>query len=123
MNRLVDGIYWLHSRQYTTQQQTNEQYIGTKMRTLERGYRMRVGTAFANRHQDSEHPHGTLMIYHKVCLKHEVPKDHLEKPDRLRAAISVIHELYTNYPETVDIFTNPPEGRFFIFFLRIGTQY
>lgn len=50
------------------------------------------------------------MIYHKVCLGHEVPKDHLEKPERLKVAISVIHELYAIYPDTLDIFTNPPEG-------------
>ncbi len=53
---------------------------------------------------------GTLMIYHKICLGHEVPKDHLEKPDRLRVAISVIHELYTIYNGSLNIFSNPQEG-------------
>lgn len=57
------------------------------------------------------------MIYHKVCLSHEVPRDHLEKPDRLRVAISVIHELHVLYPESLDIFTNPPEGMIMKFIL------
>lgn len=111
--RLVDGMYWLHTKQYGPQMQLNEQYISSKMRTLERGYRRSIGTAFLNKQDDggsAPQSGGTLMIYHKVCLSHEVPRDHLEKPDRLRVAISVIHELHILYPESLDIFTNPPEG-------------
>ena len=57
---------------------------------------------------------GTLLIYHKMCLSHEVPRDHLEKPDRLRVAILVIHELQSIFPNDIDVFTNPPEGILYI---------
>lgn len=111
-------MYWLHTKQYGPQMQLNEHYIANKMRTLERGYRRSIGTAFSNEQQEEDsNALRTLMIYHKVCLSHEVPRDHLEKPDRLRVAISVIQELHALYPESLDIFTNPPEGMMLMYWL------
>lgn len=56
----------------------------------------------------------TVAIYHNACLEHNVPESHLEKPDRLRAAISAINELQTLHPTLLDISTNPAEGILFI---------
>eukprot|EP01113_Clastostelium_recurvatum_P019823 TRINITY_DN2347_c0_g1_i1.p1 TRINITY_DN2347_c0_g1~~TRINITY_DN2347_c0_g1_i1.p1 ORF type:complete len:1829 (-),score=374.67 TRINITY_DN2347_c0_g1_i1:39-5525(-) len=51
----------------------------------------------------------TIAIYHPMCLEHSVPSKHLERPERLRVAIQVIHETQKTCPGQLDIFTDPPE--------------
>jgi hypothetical protein len=52
----------------------------------------------------------TLAIYHNACLDHAVAEFCLDKPDRLRVAISVIKEYKSSHPNLIDINSNPPAG-------------
>ncbi|EGG21850.1 FYVE-type Zn finger-containing protein [Cavenderia fasciculata] len=54
-------------------------------------------------------PFKTLCIYHNACMEHNVPDFHLEKPDRIRVAVSTIQEFVNRYPGIVEIFNTPPE--------------
>jgi hypothetical protein len=44
-------------------------------------------------------------------MEHLVHDLSLEKPERLRAAITVIKELKAAHPSLLDILSNPPEGK------------
>eukprot|EP01113_Clastostelium_recurvatum_P039088 TRINITY_DN5928_c0_g1_i4.p1 TRINITY_DN5928_c0_g1~~TRINITY_DN5928_c0_g1_i4.p1 ORF type:complete len:1471 (-),score=440.91 TRINITY_DN5928_c0_g1_i4:14-3781(-) len=52
---------------------------------------------------------GTLIVYHRLCLQHLVPPDHLEQPERLRIIIDLVQTLYYKFPHNIDIHSNPEE--------------
>jgi len=43
----------------------------------------------------------TYVLYSATCLKHYVPKWHLEKPERLQAILEGLQEIQTQYPKSV----------------------
>eukprot|EP01119_Soliformovum_irregulare_P015036 TRINITY_DN4183_c0_g1_i1.p1 TRINITY_DN4183_c0_g1~~TRINITY_DN4183_c0_g1_i1.p1 ORF type:complete len:677 (-),score=205.00 TRINITY_DN4183_c0_g1_i1:55-2085(-) len=45
----------------------------------------------------------TLVLYHETCLKHFVPKWHLEKPERLLCVMEGIQEVSSVFPEALHI--------------------
>eukprot|EP00026_Physarum_polycephalum_P000756 Phypoly_transcript_00757.p1 GENE.Phypoly_transcript_00757~~Phypoly_transcript_00757.p1 ORF type:complete len:1255 (+),score=263.32 Phypoly_transcript_00757:153-3917(+) len=98
--KLAEEAYWLHEY-YASKKNVERDYLTSLInRTAEQQQRpVSAGTGRKK----------TLAVFHNACLEHTVAESCLDKPERLRVAISVIKDYKASHPHLIDINSNPPQ--------------
>ncbi|KYR00611.1 hdaC, FYVE-type zinc finger-containing protein [Tieghemostelium lacteum] len=118
LTRVTEGVYWAHDYFYDIKVGQAEKLITQRLHYTQNQIKF-FGPEKAKNNSlipyNTQFPSvdnpifKTIAIYHKTCMKHNVPNFHLEKPDRIRITVGCIHDFQQRFPERVDIFDNPPE--------------
>ncbi|KAF2071005.1 hypothetical protein CYY_007681 [Polysphondylium violaceum] len=105
--KLIEGLYWIHDHFYVTKVGEAEKVINSKLGQLQKKIKHSIPSQPPSA-EDTE-AFKTIAIYHKICMQHNVPNFHLEKPDRIKVTVNCIHEFAQAHPDLVDIIDNPAE--------------